>query len=99
MAENFHSPRPNLVESDQGFAVEVLGKTGLLYTEGVRTMNIYSELLAPGRSADTAIWTNSISKWKPPHDGEVIDQQERTRILENIRRAIRFAGDDIDVIG
>jgi len=62
-------------------------------------MNIHSELLAPGTSAGIAIWKNSINKWKPPHDGEDVDQQERTRILENIRRAIRFAGDDIDVIG
>jgi len=56
--------------------------------------------LAPRSAAGSiAIWANSIHKWKPPHAGQDIDQEKRAGILENIRRAIRFAGDDVEIIG
>jgi hypothetical protein len=97
--EGFKSPRPNLIESDEGFSVEVLGRTGILYKEGDRTMSVYSELLAPGTPCGIAVWTNSIQKWNPPHDVEEIDTTKRTAILENIRRAIRSNGDDTEIIG
>ena len=36
---------PNIVESSDGFSVEVLGRTGLLYREGDRKMFVDSEVL------------------------------------------------------
>jgi hypothetical protein len=41
----FTIPRNNVIESDEGFSVEVLGRTGLLYTEGARSLQIDSEIL------------------------------------------------------
>jgi len=95
----FHSPSPNLIESDDGFSVEVLGRTGILYKEGEHTMLVGSEVLAPGAPVGIAVWSKSIRSWRPPYQDEHIDETERMAIINNIRRAVRFAGDDIEVIG
>ena len=94
----FHQPRPNLFESDD-FSVEVLGRNGILYKEGERTMLIGSEVLATGSPAGIAVWRKSIHNWRPPHEAEQIDEAKRVTIIENIRGAIRFGGEDIEVIG
>ena len=95
----FLSPRPNLIESDEGFSVEVLGRTGILYKEGKRAILVDSELLAPQSPAGIAVSRNSIRSWQAPHEGEPIDDTRREAIIDNIRRAVRFKGDDIEVIG
>jgi hypothetical protein len=41
----FFEPRVNFIESDQGFAVEVLGRVGLRYTEGSHSLFVDSEVL------------------------------------------------------
>lgn len=92
----FKTPRPNVIESDEGFSVEVLGRTGLSYTEGTKKLKVDSELLA-GPSG-LAIYRNSIRSWNPPHDNDLIDENERDRIVDNIRRAFRFDGFEIQVL-
>ncbi len=42
----FFIPRTNVVESDEGLSVEVLGRTGLRYVEGDRVLLLDSEVLA-----------------------------------------------------
>ena len=93
----FTIPRNNVIESDEGFSVEVLGRTGLLYTEGARRLQIDSEMLTGPHGL--GIYTDSIVSWMPPHNGEVIDEAHRAAIVENIRRAFLFDGYEIDVIG
>ena len=92
----FDIPRVNVIRSDEGFSVEVLDRTGLLYTEGSRSLDIDSEVLA-GPSA-LVIYTDSISSWNPPHDDETIDRCKRDAIVENIRRAFRFRELEIEVL-
>jgi hypothetical protein len=41
----FKETRKNVVESDEGFSIEVLGRTGIKYTEGEKTMFVDSEVL------------------------------------------------------
>ena len=41
----FKEIRTNVVESDEGFSVEVLGRTGIKYTEGSKTLIVDSEVL------------------------------------------------------
>ena len=36
----FKIARTNVIESDAGFSVEVLGRTGLLYTEGLKSSTL-----------------------------------------------------------
>lgn len=92
----FTTPRPNLYESSDGFSVEVLGRTGLVYREGDRQMFVDSEILA-GPSG-MGVYRSTINRWSAPHDAEVVDEVERERIVNNIRDAFRFQGFEIDLI-
>jgi hypothetical protein len=92
----FKSTKRNVIESDEGFSVEVLGRTGLLYTEGARKLRVDSELLAgpPG----LAIYRSSIRAWEPPHQNDPLDESRRAAILDNIRRALEFEGVEIALL-
>ena len=93
----FGSPRVNLYESDEGFSVEVLGRTGLRYRENNKSMFIDSEvLLGP---SGMAVYKTSIQKWDPPNEKEAIDDAKRECIVDNVRRVFRFQGYEIDIIG
>ncbi len=75
--------------------MEVLGQTGLRYREGNRATFIDSEVLTG--SAGMAVYRDTISKWDPPY-AEAINEAERERILNNVRRAFRFQGFEIEII-
>jgi hypothetical protein len=92
----FTTPRPNLFESSDGFSVEVLGRTGLRYREGNRTLFVDSEVLSG--AAGIAVYRDTIARWEAPHDADTVDQADRERILNNIREAFRFQGFEIQVI-
>lgn len=92
----FDIPRPNVIKSDEGFSVEVLGMTGLLYTEGPRSLYVDSEVIAEPHGL--MIYSSSIRVWNTPHAGEIIDKAGRDVIVENIRRAFRLRGFEIEVI-
>ena len=92
----FSIPRVNVIESDEGFSVEVLGQTGLRYVEGARAMFVDSEVLAG--PAGLVMYTSSIKRWDPPHSAELIDEPTKNRIVDNIRRAFRFRGLEIGLL-
>jgi hypothetical protein len=92
----FKMSRPNVIESDEGFSVEVLGRTGLLYTERAKKLHVDSEVLA-GPSG-LVIYRDSITTWEPPHTDELIDESKRAAIVDNIRRAFRSDGLEIQVL-
>ena len=83
---HFSSPRPNLVVSDAGFSLEVLGRVGIRYTEDDRTTFIDSEVLA---IPAIALYTDSIKRWDPPHEGDAFDEADKSRIIENIKLAFQ----------
>lgn len=88
----FTIPRVNVIESDEGFSVEVLGQTGVQYIERGKNLFIDSEVLAG--SAGMIIYTNSIKNWE---DGSAVDEAERARIIVNVKRAFRHRGIEIQV--
>jgi hypothetical protein len=91
------SPRVNLVESDEGFSVEVLGRTGILYKEGDHVMFVDSEVLA---RSGIAVWRNRIQSWREPYQDETVDEGKRAQIIENIRHAVvEFWGSELEVVG
>jgi len=57
----FIIPRTNVIESDEGFSIEVLGRTGMMYGKHGKTLFIDSEVLAPGKGI--AIFSDSIRDW------------------------------------
>jgi hypothetical protein len=93
----FFVPRVNVIESDEGFSVEVLGRTGVRYTEGAKTVFVDSEVLAVA-SSGLVIYPSSIKQWDAPFSCD-IDDVTREAIVENIRRAFSFRGLEIEVMG
>ena len=92
----FKIPRVNVITSDEGFSIEILGRAGLRYIEGAKRLEVDSEVLA-GPSG-MVIYQNSIKSWDPPHNNELIDESKRNTIVDNIRRAFRFQGYEIQVL-
>jgi hypothetical protein len=92
----FSTPRVNLIESDEGFSVEVLGRTGLTYVDGGKAMFVDSEVLvAP---ASMAIYPGSITRWDG-NPSDLVDEATRQTIVANIRRAFESQGHEIVVVG
>jgi hypothetical protein len=87
---------PNTILSDDGWIVEVLGRTGLLYSELDRAMKVDSEVLAG--PAGMVVYSRSIRQWLPPYEHEAVDDGVKARIIENIRMAFKFDGFDIDIL-
>jgi hypothetical protein len=90
MAPRFSTPRINVIESDSGYSIEVLGRDGMRYTEDGRTMFLDSEVLAT--PASIAMHPASVKRWDAPHDAVVVDATERERIIDNIRQAFESQG-------
>jgi len=93
--ERFTEPRVNVVESSRGYSVEVLGRVGIEYREGDRSTFVDSEVLTAGHGI--MVISKSIRAWRPPHDREQVTDAARRRIVENIRKAIGFKGEPIEV--
>jgi hypothetical protein len=96
MGEQFSEPEPNVIESSDGFSVRVLGRTGLRYTEGERSVRIDSEVLAKPRAI--AMFKPTIRVWEGPEPGEV-STQDRDRIADNVKRAFEACGYELQVQG
>jgi hypothetical protein len=92
----FRSPRANLIESDEEFSVEVLGRTGIMYREADHAMFVDAEVSA---HSGIALWKERIKHWRIPNQDELIDDAKRIQIIDNIRRAIESRGDHVEVIG
>ncbi|HEY2444885.1 MAG TPA: Imm74 family immunity protein [Rhizomicrobium sp.] len=96
MGESFSVPRVNVVSSDRGYSVEVLGRVGIEYREGDKSVFVDSEVLTAGHGI--MVIRRSIRSWKPPHEKEEMTEEQKNRIVENIRRAIGFRGEPIEVV-
>jgi hypothetical protein len=66
------------------------------YVEEGKTAFVDSEVLAtPGAMV---VYRNSINSWDPPHESDVIDDDDRERIIRNIRLAFESSGYQLGVI-
>jgi hypothetical protein len=86
-----------VIESDEGFSVEVRGPNSVRYTDGSTSADVFSEWLTG--AVPLVIYPESIRRWNPPHAADAIDDPARKRIIDNIRRAFRFRGFEIHVAG
>jgi hypothetical protein len=91
----FRRAGPNLITSDAGFSVEVLGRTGLRYREGIRRLFVDSELLATPHAI--AVFSRSIRRWGFPFSMFRIGAGRRAQILENIRAAFDSQGVTVEI--
>jgi hypothetical protein len=91
----YSRPKENRIVSDSGFAVEILGRTGLRYDANGGSLHVNAELLLP--PSGMAIYKSSITHWDNSIHGSVIEGSERSEIVENIRDAFKSIGWDIVV--
>jgi hypothetical protein len=85
--EDFHTPKTNVVESSLGYSVEVLGRLGMIYRQGGRSVAIDSELLT---TESIEIFASSIKTWESAEGSKPVSPEERERIVARIRRAMEF---------
>ena len=78
----FSSPRNNVVKSDEGFYVEILGRTGIKYVEGSRAIFIDSEVLTGPHGM--MIQKDSIRNWQVPLGG--IDTSKKDKIIKDAHK-------------
>jgi hypothetical protein len=88
--------RRDLIMDGSGYSVQILGRVGLRYREGERAIFVDSEILAGENSIGA--YSGSIKAWDPPNEKDPIDEEERSRIIDNIRRALESKGYELQVI-
>lgn len=88
----FTIPKVNVIQSDEGFAVEVLGPSLVGYSEYNKHLLIKSEYLT-GPSG-LVIYARSLKSWE---DGTIVGEADKNRIVDNVRRAFRHRGIEIEV--
>lgn len=84
----YANPRPNVVESDDGFSFEVVGRSSIRYVEAGRAAVIASEILAVDA---IGVWDQKM-RWEPPHDAEWMDAATRHLILGRMVEAFAAVG-------
>ena len=90
----FSIPRVNVIESTEGYSVEVLSRVGLIYTEDERSIKIDSEIISDPIGVE--IVTDSKYTWVDLDNNKVLfSAEERERILNNIKSALIFDGYDV----
>jgi hypothetical protein len=95
LAEQFFRPEPGTIASTLGFIVIDLGRGELQYLEGDHTVFLDSEgVMGPER--DIVVYADSLKKWDPPYQSEIIDEANRGRILGNVERALASQGIKVD---
>jgi hypothetical protein len=94
MDETFSEPEPNVIVSSAGFTVRVLGRTGMRFTEGDRSVFIDSEVLA--RPGAIALFKDRMKEWGTS-EAQPVSPADRERIAANVLRAFRACGYDLEV--
>jgi hypothetical protein len=91
----FTIPRVNVIESDEGYSVEVLGQTGLKFINNNETYFIDSEVLAG--PAGMVIYKRGIRKWDEKKK-TITDEELLGNIVNKIIAAFKFRDLNIQVI-
>ena len=92
----FHIPRVNVIESDTGFSIEILGRVGLEYREVYKVLFVDSEILMT-EAPTIAIWKDRIRIWQPPHNNEQITEEMRIEILKRICSALKWRNVQVEI--
>jgi len=89
----FSKPGGNRIVSDEGFSIEWGPMyVGITYIEGNQRIFVDSEGLANGR---IAVWPDTMRV--VGQNTDKLDAETHSRVLENIRLALAFQGDVIEL--
>ena len=87
----------NRVESDSGFRVKIRVFSGYVeYREGRRVATISVEL--GSGDALVLLYENTPVKWNPPYESEIITEEKRKEILDNVVAALHFRNVSLKVL-
>ena len=87
----------NRVKSDAGFVVKIRNIEGYAeYREGDRIAVVTVDPVV-GQPL-SRVYKNEKVEWKPPHEGEVISEEKRKAILQNVVDAMRFRKFNVDMV-
>ena len=79
----------NTVKSDAGFSVKDRSIQGFAeYREGGRRAIVPVEPVFT--EARAYLYKDTVIKWNPPYDTEVIPEEKRQKILQNVYETLRF---------
>jgi hypothetical protein len=73
------------------------GRSGLLYKEGEKTLTVDSEMLS--ESLGIAIFTDSIKSWDAPYSEEALSDEDRSRVIENIKKDLEKQKRKVILVG
>jgi hypothetical protein len=82
--------RPNTFQSDDASSVVFIDRFSIRYREEDRSMLIEQDL--QGDSHLVAIERGSMRAWEPPNERRPISDEDRDRIIENMRHAFATRG-------
>lgn len=94
---NFRNLLFNRVQSDAGFKVKIRIFSGYVeYREGKRVATIPVDL-GTGKTF-VLLYANTSVKWHPPYTAELIPEERRKIILDNVVSALRFRNLSVDLV-
>ena len=79
------------------YKVVARGRSGLLYREGEKTITVDSEMLS--ESLGVAVFTDSIKSWNAPYSEETLSDEDRSRIIENIKKDLKKQKHKVILVG
>ena len=68
--------------------LKLTGRAGMIYSDKDRVLKIDSEMLAQGEY-DLVVYERSMKNWQPPNDNQMITDEERARIKQDIERHLK----------
>ena len=87
----------NRVKSDAGFVVKIRFIQGYAeYREGDRIAVVTVDPVVGQPLA--RVYKNEKVEWNPPHEGEVISEEKRKAILQNVVDAMRLRKFNVDMV-
>ena len=87
----------NTIKSDAGFSVKSRTIQGFVeYREGKRRaiILIYNDF----SQARAFLRRDTVISWKPPYDAEVVSEEKRQDVLQNVFEALRFNTCPIEMV-
>ncbi|GAC1479021.1 MAG: hypothetical protein NVS1B4_23220 [Gemmatimonadaceae bacterium] len=91
----FTKPTPSIVASDEGFSVQIVAPSHILYTERGTVWDVATEWLMG--APPIVVYQADITPISGADISEPLSPARRNEMVANIRRALRFDGIEIDV--
>jgi hypothetical protein len=81
-----------------GFEVELMSLWKLVYREGAKQLELYTEPLIVGRSTQNGVHIPARLQWLPPYEKETITEEKARQIEARIVHAMTQLGEPFQII-